>query len=377
MDIEIADNQNIYKGNIKIFGVGGAGGNILSHIISNSNNDFDSLVINTDSSDLEKNELADILHIGVETTGGLGAGSDPKIGFESAKESEQLISDSLNNTDILFILAGMGGGTGTGAAPHIVDIARKMKILTVGIVTMPFNSEGKQRMDNARDGLLKLKESVDVLIVLPNQKILEEYNHLPIFEALHNANDIFLDVIDCVCQTMNVNGHINVDFADIRKVIRNKGYAIICSGSGTGKNKVEDACELIFKNIIATQLEFDHCDSMIINVIGGKDLLLAEFEKATEIIIDKMNSNVDVIKGLVYDDEMSDKIKIILIATGLKMSNEIVKSEIGEIIKKNIIKKSKREEKPEDYSEIIRRIKNIQNTNNSLPSFLSNKKEEK
>ncbi len=372
MEIEIATKPQIYKGNIKIFGIGGAGSNILSYVIKNSKSSFYPLAINTDCNDLNSKELTNTLNIGPEITSGLGAGSEPKIGLESAKESKQMIIDALEGTDILFCLAGLGGGTGTGATPFIVETARNMNILTIAAVTMPFNSEGKVRLENANAGLLKIKESADVLIIFPNQKILEKFNNLSVFDAFAKGNGIFLDIIDSICLTMNETGYINVDFADIKKVIKDKGYAIICSGTGRGENRIEDAFNEIFENIITTNMKLDSCDSVIINVIGGTDLQMAEFEQSTGIIANKIHSNVDVIKGLVIDHNLSGSIKIILIATGLNISNDFIKTENkDEKTKLGFIKKEA-DRNSEEQSIAFRKIKNIQNAKNFKPSFLTN-----
>ncbi len=373
MDIELANPLKAYKGNIKVFGIGGAGSNILSYIVKKSRSSFYPLAINTDCNDLNNKGLPNILNIGSEITSGLGAGSDPKIGLESAKESKQLIVDALENTDILFCLAGMGGGTGTGATPFIVETAREMDILTISAVTLPFNSEGKIRLENSNEGLIKMKDASDILIVFPNQKILEKYENLSVFDAFSKGNDTFLDIIDSVCLTMNETGYINVDFADIKKVIKDKGHAIICSGTGRGDNRIGDAFDEIFENVITTNMILDSCDSVIINVIGGNDLQMNEFEQATEIVADKINANVDIIKGLVMDQSLSGVIKIILIATGIELSDRFVKSKKREPskIKLNIPPKQIKFQ-PEEPHINIRRIKDIQSAkNNYLPSFLS------
>ncbi len=371
MEIEIATHPKAYKGNIKVFGIGGAGSNILSYILKNSKSSFHPLAINTDCNDLNYKKLSNILNIGAEITAGLGAGSDPKIGLESAKESKQLIADALEGTDILFCLAGLGGGTGTGATPFIIETAKEKNILTIAAVTLPFNSEGKIRLDNANEGLLRIKERADVLIVFPNQKILEKFNNLTVFDAFAKGNNTFLDIIDSVCLTMDETGYINVDFADIKKVIKDKGYAIICSGTGRGENRIEDAFNEIFENVITTNMNLESCNSVIINVIGGDDLQMSEFEQATGIIATKIHSNVDVIKGLVMNEELTGTIKIILIATGLNISNEFVKEEkADENSNLSFIKKDKK--KDADKLVAINRIKTIQNAkNNFLPNFLS------
>ncbi len=374
MQIEIAKHPRAYKGNIKVFGIGGAGSNILSYIVKNSKSSFYPLAINTDCNDLNNKKLPHILNIGAEITSGLGAGSDPKIGLESAKESKQLIVDALENTDILFCLAGMGGGTGSGATPFIVETAREMDILTISAVTLPFHSEGKIRLDNAKEGLLKMKEASDVLIVFPNQKILEKFENLSVFDAFSKGNHTFLDIIDSICLTMNETGYINVDFADIKKVIKDKGYAIICSGTGRGENRIGDAFDEIFENIITTNMNLESCDSVIINVIGGSDLQMSEFEQATEIVADKINPNVDIIKGLVMDQSLSGVIKIILVATGLNISDKFTQKKSSEEIKTKLsfVRDKQIAKKPEEQPITIRKIKEIQHAkNNYLPSFLS------
>ncbi len=373
MEIELATHPKAYKGNIKVFGIGGAGSNILSHIVNKSKSSFYPLAINTDCNDLNNKKLPNIFNIGAEITSGLGAGSDPKIGLESAKESKQLIVDALENTDILFCLAGMGGGTGTGATPFIVETAREMDILTISAVTLPFDSEGKIRLENANQGIIKMKEASDVLIIFPNQKILERFENLSVFDAFSKANNTFLDIIDSICLTMNETGYINVDFADIKRVIKDKGHAIICSGTGRGENRIGDAFDEIFENVITTNMNLKSCGSVIINVIGGNDLQMNEFEQATAIVADRINADVDIIKGLVMEQSLSGVIKIILIATGLNLTDKFAQTKEKENSDKNMNFVHKEiKSLPEEQPINIRRIKNIQSAkNNYLPSFLS------
>ena len=369
MPIDILHTDSHIEGNIKVIGVGGAGGNAVNTMIEKHISNVVFIVANTDEKELAKSKSDIKINLGEKTTGGLGAGSNPKIGFEAAKESDQLIRSKLENTDMLFIIAGLGGGTGTGAAPFIASIAKELSIITVGVVTMPFNDEGNNRKLNAIEGLEKLKESVDTLMIMPNQKIMEIYPNLSAEQAFRRADNVFVDAVNAVCETIDRTGFINVDFADIKEIIKDKGYAIMCNGRGEGKEKAKEAAVRSVSNPLLMGINLKDCKSLMINVIGGKDMKMDEFALVSEMVISEIGEKKKIIKGLVIDEKMNNKIKAIIIATGLRLVDTFFE---------DLSKESEVDTKEEEaLPTLLNRIKNTEfqekkkrRVNDRFPSFL-------
>ena len=377
MPIDMIYTDTHVEGNIKVIGIGGAGGNAVNTMIEKHIPGVVYIVANTDEKELSKS-MADIkINLGEKTTGGLGAGSNPKIGFEAAKESDQLIRSKLENTDMLFLIAGFGGGTGTGAAPFIASVAKEMQIITVGVVTMPFNDEGDNRKLNAIEGLEKFREEVDTLMVMPNQKIMEIYPDLSAEEAFKRADNVFVDAVNSVCETIDCTGFINVDFADIKEVIKDKGYAIMCNGMSEGKNKAKEAANKAISNPLLMGINLKDCKSLMINVIGGKDMKMEEFSTVSEMVISEIGEKKKIIKGLVIDANMNNKIKVIIIATGLKLLDTFF-----EEVSNSGDDDEKHPEQKEDLPVLLDRIKNTQKRekvgitqqNDRFPTFLQKEK---
>jgi len=351
--LEMDNNPTEYSlgTNIKSIGVGGAGGNAIDTMIEYGLNDVEFLVFNTNVSDLEKSKSQIKLQIGKKITRGLGAGSNPDIGRKSAEESKEKIKHMLEGADLVFIVAGMGGGTGTGSAPIVASIAKEMGVLTIGIVNTPFKFEGKKRMINAHKGIQKLKEAVDTLIVVPNAKLQEIYPKETMRTVFKKSDEILFQGAKAISDIIQKTVFINVDFADVRTVMQNRGYALMGTGYGEGDNRAIQAAENAMKNPLLVDLELSEAEGLLINVTVGPDFKMEEYTTINDLIIKTAGDEGDIIPGLVFDDDMEGKIKVTLIATGLQYSA----AQIQDVLAAQKDKKSTNE----DMNDAIQRIKDM------------------
>jgi cell division protein FtsZ len=317
LDLDLTADEVPIGTNIKVIGVGGAGGNAINTMIENNLSGVEFIAANTDLINLKNSKSKIKLQLGKQTTKGLGTGANPEIGKKSAEESSEEIREYLENTDLLFIAAGMGGGTGTGASPVIAQIAKDMEILTVAIVNRPFSYEGRNRLHNAEKGIKELTELVDSIMVIPNDKIYEEYPSLTVKEAFNKANLILLDAAKGITEIINSSGHINVDFADVKTVMANRGLSMIGIGIGEGENRAAEAVEKAMNNPLLTDVELSNAKGILINITAGEDFRMSEFKEISQKIAEKTGDQGEFFVGLVNADDMEDKIKITLIATGL------------------------------------------------------------
>jgi cell division protein FtsZ len=317
LDLDLTADEVPIGTNIKVIGVGGAGGNAVNTMIENNLSGVEFIAANTDLINLKNSKSKIKLQLGKQTTKGLGTGANPEIGKKSAEESSEEIREYLENTDLLFIAAGMGGGTGTGASPVIAQIAKDMEILTVAIVNRPFSYEGRNRLHNAEKGIKELTELVDSIMVIPNDKIYEEYPSLTVKEAFNKANLILLDAAKGITEIINSSGHINVDFADVKTVMANRGLSMIGIGIGEGENRAAEAVEKAMNNPLLTDVELSNAKGILINITAGEDFRMSEFKEISQKIAEKTGDQGEFFVGLVNADDMEDKIKITLIATGL------------------------------------------------------------
>ncbi|MDN5353739.1 MAG: cell division protein FtsZ [Candidatus Cloacimonadota bacterium] len=317
LDLDLTADEVPIGTNIKVIGVGGAGGNAVNTMIENNLSGVEFIAANTDLINLKNSKSKIKLQLGKQTTKGLGTGANPEIGKKSAEESSEEIREYLENTDLLFIAAGMGGGTGTGASPVIAQIAKDMEILTVAIVNRPFSYEGRNRLHNAEKGIKELTELVDSIMVIPNDKIYEEYPSLTVKEAFNKANLILLDAAKGITEIINSSGHINVDFADVKTVMANRGLSMIGIGIGEGENRAAEAVEKAMNNPLLTDVELSNAKGILINITAGEDFRMSEFKEISQKIAEKTGDQGEFFVGLVNSDDMEDKIKITLIATGL------------------------------------------------------------
>lgn len=304
------------KARIKVIGVGGAGNNAVNRMIEAGINCAEYVVVNTDSQILALSKCENKIQIGRQLTKGLGAGADPEVGRQAAEESKDLLNDVIKGTDLLFITAGMGGGTGTGAAPVIAKIARDMKILTVAVVTEPFAFEGKKRMENTVKGLDSLKKYVDTLIVIPNDKIRTVVDkNTPMKEALRVADEILKQGIKGLAELIVNPALINLDFADVKTILKDKGIAHLGIGVAKGDNRIIEAVRLAVNSpLLDTTIEGSK--GVILNVVGGEDLTFAEVSDAAELVKSVVDASANIIFGARIDPNVKDEVEITVIATG-------------------------------------------------------------
>jgi len=302
---------------MKVFGVGGAGKNALNHMIEAGVPGVEFVVANTDAQDLAESNAKYKIQLGHEITRGLGAGADPEIGKKAAEDSRDVIIEHLTDIDMVFITAGMGGGTGTGAAPVIGEIARELGVLTVGVVTKPFMFEGPKRTTNAEGGLAALKEHVDTVVVIPNQKLKEAVSRNTTFkEALKVADEVLLQATRGISDLITLPGLINVDFADIKTTMENKGAALMGTGDATGENRAKEAAERAMSHPLLEDLDIDGARDILLNITGGQDLTLFDVDEAMTTV-QAAAGHTNIIMGTVLDDSLEGALRVTLIATGL------------------------------------------------------------
>ena len=301
---------------IKVIGVGGAGNNAVDRLIESGLTSAEYIVVNTDNQALARSKASKRIQIGVQLTKGLGAGADPSVGRAAAEESKEALQEALKDTDLLFITAGMGGGTGTGAAPIIAKLAKDMKILTVAVVTLPFSFEAKRRMDNALVGIEELKKSVDSIITIPNDKIRQVVPKNTSFpEALKVADEVLRQGIRGIAELIVKPSLINLDFADVKTTLKGRGLAHMGIGVAKGEKRIFDAVRCaVGSPLLNTTIE--GASSVILNVIGGKDLSLDEVVTAADLVKGVIDYSANVIFGACIDENMSDEVEIVIIATG-------------------------------------------------------------
>ena len=304
--------------NIKVVGIGGGGNNAVNRMINANITSAQFVAINTDKQALLMSKADLRLQIGEKLTRGLGAGADPEVGQKAAEESKASITEMLKDSDLVFITAGMGGGTGTGAAPVIAQIAKEMGILTIAVVTKPFNFEGRKRMENAELGLENLAKYVDTLVVIPNDKLLKLVpKGTPIVEAFRYADDVLRQGIQGISDLIVTPSLINLDFADVRSIMKNKGLAHMGIGRGTGENKtIEAVRQAVSSPLLETTIE--GATGVLINVKGGNDLPLDEVYEAVDLVKEVVDESGNIIFGAAIDEAMSDEVEITIIATGFK-----------------------------------------------------------
>lgn len=325
MDYDDNSNLTMMDGaaTIKVIGVGGAGNNAVNRMLDLGIKSVDFVAVNTDRQALQKSKASTKIQIGEKITRGLGAGANPDIGAQSAEESKTELSEVLRGADMVFVTCGMGGGTGTGAAPIVAGLAKEMGILTIGVVTKPFTFEGKKRLAQAERGIESLKSKVDTLIVIPNDKLLQIIDRkTSMAEAFLMADDVLRQGVQGISDLITVTGTVNLDFADVKTIMLNTGMAHMGTGHASGENKAEDAAkEAIQSPLLETSIE--GARGVIINITGGEDLGLQEVNTAAELIQRSVDPEANIIFGTVIDPNMNDEIKITVIATGFDQPDEI------------------------------------------------------
>jgi cell division protein FtsZ len=304
---------------IKVIGVGGGGGNAINNMITEGLDGVEFIACNTDQQALMDSKAGTVLQIGEKLTRGLGAGANPEIGKKSAVEDKQRIMDCIAGADMVFITAGMGGGTGTGAAPVIADMARESGSLTVGVVTKPFTFENKRRMDQAMEGIEELRNAVDTLIVIPNDRLLDlADDETPMLDAFALANSVLLKAVRGISDLILVKGLINVDFADVRTIMSARGRALMGTGIGKGENRAVVAAKNAITSPLLEESSIRGATGILINVMGGPDMTLKEVYQAITHINSVADPDCNTIFGAVIDSELVDQIKITVVATGFE-----------------------------------------------------------
>lgn len=317
--IHITSVQGANQANIKVVGVGGGGGNAVNRMIAAGLSGVDFWALNTDAQVLQMSAAPSRIQLGTKLTNGLGAGGDPVKGEKAAEESKDEIMRSLDGADMVFITAGMGGGTGTGAAPVIAQIAKELGALTVGVVTKPFSFEGRRRMNQANAGLEKLRENVDSLIVVPNDKLIEVVERrTTIREAFYVVDEILLRGVQGICDIITTPGLINVDFADVKSVMSMSGSALMGIGRGSGEGRALEAARIAVNSPLL-ETSIHGASGVIFNVTGGPDMTIHEVYEAAEVIHEAVLDDAIVIFGAVVDDRIQGEVQITVIATGFDL----------------------------------------------------------
>jgi cell division protein FtsZ len=319
MDEELRKILESRKAEIKVVGVGGAGGNTMSRLMQVGIVGAETVAVNTDAQDLLYTDADRKILIGRDVTGGLGAGADPKVGMEAAKESKEEIKKGLEGADMVFVDCGLGGGTGTGASAIVADIAKKLGCLTVGIVTLPFEMEGRQRQKNAQEGLENLESVVDTLIVIPNDKLLEIVPDVSITTAFKVADEILVNAVKGIAELITKPGLVNLDFADIRAVMSSGGLAMIGMGESDSENRAVESVEKALNNPLL-DVDVEGSSGALINVSGGQDITIKECQEIVEGVSGKINQDAKIIWGAQIIKELGDSIRAMLIVTGVKSS---------------------------------------------------------
>jgi cell division protein FtsZ len=303
---------------IKVIGVGGGGGNAIEHMVKQSIEGVEFIAVNTDAQVLRSSSANVTLQIGTNVTKGLGAGADPNVGREAAHEDRETIRQSLDGADMVFITAGMGGGTGTGAAPEVAKIAREMGILTVAVVTKPFPFEGRKRSEFASQGIEELSNHVDSLITIPNEKLLKVMGpRTPLLQAFSAANDVLRGAVQGIAELITRPGLINVDFADVKTVMSEMGTAMMGSGSATGEDRAEEAAEGAIACPLLEDIDLSGARGILVNITAGPDFPIDEFETVGNAVKAFASENATVVVGTVIDMEMTDELRVTVVATGI------------------------------------------------------------
>ena len=314
---ELMDSYN-QQATIKLIGIGGGGGNAVDHMVRSGIEGVDFICANTDAQALNNVQSKTTLQLGANMTKGLGAGANPDIGRQAALEDRERIQEVIEGTDMLFLTAGMGGGTGTGAAPVVAQLAREMGILTVAVVTKPFPFEGKRRMKVATDGIAELQEHVDSLITIPNEKLLTVLGkNTSLLDAFKSANDVLQGAVQGIAELITRPGLINVDFADVKTVMSEMGMAMMGSGVGTGEERAREAAEAAINSPLLEDVHLSGARGILVNVSAGMNMAIGEFEEVGTTIRQFSSEDAQVVVGTVIDPELEDELRVTVVATGL------------------------------------------------------------
>ncbi|MBN2710678.1 MAG: cell division protein FtsZ [Calditrichaceae bacterium] len=332
---------------IKVIGVGGAGGNALNGMIEAGLTGVEFIAVNTDAQDLGKNKASNRLQIGKNLTKGLGAGANPEVGFKAIEEDKESVIEALNGADMVFVTCGMGGGTGTGAAPIICEIAKDLGALTVGITTQPFSFEGLIRARNASKGIEAMRERVDTMLVIPNDRIFNIIEkNTPVISAFKVVDSLLLEATRSISDLINVHGYINLDFADIRTIMAGMGDALMGTGVGVGEGRALAAAEQAITSPLLDGVDISGARGVLINITGGPNMSMFEVGEASRVVQEAAGNEANVIWGMVIDDTLSEEVRVTVIATGFNKEAKQAK-----ILHQPTVLKS-HEYSPNDFSDL-------------------------
>ena len=320
--IDIVENE-LVGARIKVVGVGGGGGNAVNHMVRAGLSGVEFVAMNTDAQDLKRSLAPRRFQLGQQLTKGLGAGADPEVGREGALEDRDRIAELLAGADMVFVTAGMGGGTGTGAAPVVCEVAREIGALTVAVITRPFAFEGRRRRRQAEEGIEAMMQNVDTLITIPNQRLLAMSTERTLMtEAFGMADDVLYQAVKGISDLINDQGVINVDFADVRTIMANKGRALMGVGRGSGQHRAVDAAQRAISSPLLDDLSISGATSVLLNFTGGPSLALYEVNEAAQMVAEETAEDENVIFGLVIDETMGDDVSVTVVATGFQEARQ-------------------------------------------------------
>ncbi len=303
---------------IRVIGVGGAGGNALEHMVSSEIEGVDFICANTDSQALGRSTAETVLQIGLQTTKGRGAGAKPTVGRDSALEDREAIREAIEGTEMLFITAGMGGGTGTGAAPVVAEVAKEMGILTVAVVTKPFEMEGKKRMTIAMEGIEELSQHVDSIITIPNEKLMTVFGEdMPLKAAFREADGVLHGAVQGIAELITREGMVNVDFADVKTVMSEMGMAMMGTGHATGENRAAEAADKALHSPLLDDIDLRGARGVLVNITSGYDLSMGQYRAVGSAVHQYASEEATIVIGTAFDPEMEDEIRVTVVATGL------------------------------------------------------------
>lgn len=323
IDFEAEKKKNTAIAHIKVMGIGGAGGNTINCMAESSLENIEFIAANTDAQALERSQAHEALQLGTKLTKGLGSGSNPDIGKRAAEEDLDKIDDYIEHADIVFLTGGLGGGTGSGALPVFAQRLREHKILSIAVVTKPFAFEGKRRMRIADQALEELKKHVDTLIVIPNQKLLEVTDeHMSLINAFNMINEVIGQFVTSISNIITQTGHINVDFADVKAIMKNMGVAVMGNGRASGANRAEEAALQAISSPLLEEHSINGARGILLNITGNKDLGLHEVSAAASLLYEQADEDANIVLGSVIDESMGDEVSVTIIATGFEPHKE-------------------------------------------------------
>lgn len=333
---------------IKVIGIGGGGGNAVQHMVAGDLEGVEFICANTDAQALDNMSAKSLLQIGMDSTKGLGAGANPDVGRQAAVEDREHIAEMLRGADMVFVTAGMGGGTGTGAAPIVAEVAKELGILTVAVVTKPFPFEGRKRMNIAVEGIKELREIVDSLIIIPNEKLMQVMGrNCSLVNAFGTANDVLKGAVQGISDLIMRPGMINVDFADVRTVMSEMGMAMMGTGAAVGESRALEAAEQAIKSPLLEDIDLKGASGLLVNITAGMDLSLGEFSEVGALVEEYASDDATIVVGTVIDPELSDTLKVTVVATGLDKPREEIR-----VVSDNPVVQVPSEMSPADFNNI-------------------------